>query len=351
MIDVQEYENLKRQILKLKREKLSLEIEMEALENNYRRLIDLNLDLSATFNLEEVLNILLNSLKDIFSIEYFYFYLETKNETIRFCADISEDGKYDIKKSKKDEAIEEVINQINEPKITQILAYKNKWMLSYYYLLDNGFKISASIINTFKYAFGEYEIQLYTEILDNSINSIENYIFVNKLNEMAVKDELTKLYNRRYFFKEAEKRLNELRLHNIDFSVIMLDIDHFKKVNDSYGHQVGDLILMGISKTAMSIISENILLARYGGEEFVMFCYGYNEKQAYELAENLRKKVDSTKYEGLNITLSLGLVSNANELDRLQDIVDLADQALYCSKENGRNRVTVYKPEKTGRET
>jgi len=171
-----------------------------------------------------------------------------------------------------------------------------------------------------------------------------------KLEHYAYYDELTGIYNRRAFFQQCEDMLTSSNQHRSPFSIILMDIDYFKKVNDTYGHGVGDEILKHVANIITNELSNGELFARYGGEEFVLALKGYTEMEAEGLAERLRLIINESSLqiaEGdrLSVTLSLGVAGVESGKDEtLHHILHRADQALYVAKDAGRNQVRVYTP-------
>ncbi|HKK65265.1 MAG TPA: diguanylate cyclase DgcA [Clostridia bacterium] len=164
--------------------------------------------------------------------------------------------------------------------------------------------------------------------------------------EMSTTDIMTRLKLRHYFFTILAKRIQHLGNSNTKLSVIMGDIDFFKHVNDTYGHQTGDEVIISISSIIRDNLRTNDIGARYGGEEFIVLLYNTDEKQAYEIAERLRMKVSKTNYEDAGckdvVHISLGVVEYNPRIDcSAQDIIRRVDKALYYSKEKGRNRTTT----------
>ena len=164
-----------------------------------------------------------------------------------------------------------------------------------------------------------------------------------KLEELRIEarvDELTKIYNRKKILEELEKSLEKLKKENIPFSVLMLDIDRFKNINDTYGHQYGDEVLREFSRVISKNIRGTDIFGRLGGEEFLVILNGTNIRNAYKVAEKLRKEVE----KGLrnifqkNITVSIG-VTEAKKDDTTESIIKRADLALYKAKSKGRNLV------------
>jgi len=162
------------------------------------------------------------------------------------------------------------------------------------------------------------------------------------LEELASKDALTKLYNRRYFREIGVTLLHLAQREKQDFSVIMLDIDNFKQVNDTYGHDVGDLVLQGIATVMQKCARESDIVARFGGEEFILILPKTPKEGAITLAKKVCKNIEETKIVYPNgelfVTVSVG-VSSLNIGDDLDAIIKRADNALYIAKENGKNQV------------
>lgn len=173
------------------------------------------------------------------------------------------------------------------------------------------------------------------------------------LREQANTDPLTKLANRRNFFNTASTVLAQTQRQNEHFSIVMLDIDHFKRINDTYGHQAGDFVLVELSKVLGRAIREGDVLARIGGEEFVVASPYTNRLAAIVLSERLRKSVESTEFvfEGnrIPVTISLGIATKNTAADDVDKLMATADGRLYIAKQKGRNRICAS--DKTGRES
>ena len=167
-----------------------------------------------------------------------------------------------------------------------------------------------------------------------------------RLEELATTDPLTQIYNRRAFFEVANSFFNFVKREHSPLAILMLDIDFFKKINDTYGHQAGDMILKHLVQCTQSMLRESDILARYGGEEFIVLLPDTNAQQAILVAQKIRKKIEKTPYnhkgEDIYITISIGLSVYQEGDNSLSDIIQKADEALYKAKENGRNRVQSY---------
>jgi len=175
------------------------------------------------------------------------------------------------------------------------------------------------------------------------------------LAEMAVRDSLTQVYNRRYFTEVAQRELARARRSGHSVSVIMLDLDHFKAINDTYGHPAGDEVLRTAVRCLQTAVRQSDTLARYGGEEFVVLLPETAARQALQGAERLRRSLADYPWGHapgpLQVTASLGIatwrpppVSGSVRVDpfQLEALIRQADQALYQAKQQGRNRVVAY---------
>lgn len=165
--------------------------------------------------------------------------------------------------------------------------------------------------------------------------------------ELSVRDGLTALFNRRHFDTQLESEFSYAMRHETELCVIMLDIDHFKSINDRWGHPAGDMVLREVSLAMKELLRAEDLLARYGGEEFVVLARGIPAAGAATLAERMRATVEGLhlEFEGQHIpvTISLGLASyrGGAGFDDQKALVGAADDALYEAKRAGRNRVHV----------
>lgn len=169
-----------------------------------------------------------------------------------------------------------------------------------------------------------------------------------ELKEQASTDPLTSLHNRRYFSTEAEFLLALCREQKRPMAVMIADIDHFKRVNDTWGHPVGDRVIVRIAQTLKSCCRSRDLLARFGGEEFVILLPDADLQQAALCAERIRATVATTAFQmgdgdTAHVSLSIGVALVNVEHDSIQSALDRADQALYTAKQDGRNRVAISK--------
>jgi len=191
--------------------------------------------------------------------------------------------------------------------------------------------------------FTEDDVKLMETIAHHAATLIEN----SKLYKLATVDGMTGLYVHRYFqVRLKEEFIRSVRYDN-NISVIMTDIDHFKKFNDTYGHQCGDMVLTHVAKIVRDTIRNIDIAARYGGEEFAVILPETENDGAFKLAERIRKNVEEsycqTPKGALKVTISLGVASNPDcHAPTQASLIACADSALYKSKEGGRNKVTTF---------
>ena len=168
-----------------------------------------------------------------------------------------------------------------------------------------------------------------------------------KLLEMATIDELTQVFNRRHFLELAGNEFRRADRTNRPFSLLMIDVDLFKLVNDTYGHDIGDLVLKSMAETCRKQIRDVDIFGRMGGEEFALLLPETDRAQAWHMAERLRRLITDTPVfaagGSIRITISIGVASTEEkETDTLEKLFKNADRALYRAKENGRNQVALW---------
>ena len=176
--------------------------------------------------------------------------------------------------------------------------------------------------------------------INNNENLVEN---IQKLHKISITDNLTQIYNRHYFFDQSQNLINLAEREQKKVSLLMLDIDYFKNINDSYGHQTGDMVLTTFSKIIKDYLRKSDLFARVGGEEFTITLYDTNFNSAKELARNICRIIEnhsfSYKENIINITVSIGIFTTQNTSDTLDKLYQEADKKLYIAKKHGRNCV------------
>ena len=162
-----------------------------------------------------------------------------------------------------------------------------------------------------------------------------------KIKRLSEEDYLTKLYNRRKIHEIIETEIKRSRRYSSDFAVLLLDIDNFKNINDTYGHNTGDKVLIEFTSIIKHTIRESDIASRWGGEEFLVICPETTADGAISLAEKIRHNIENCTFEEVgNITASIG-VAGVKHDDNVNSLIFRADQALYSSKNAGKNRVTM----------
>ncbi len=174
-----------------------------------------------------------------------------------------------------------------------------------------------------------------------------------RLKEMAIRDELTGLHNRRHFMEQAKGEFQRHRRYRNPLSMLMMDADHFKTINDTYGHSVGDLALAALADIGRRQLREVDIFARIGGEEFAILLPETDIQEAAVVAERIRSAVEQSclrvekpdhdieASQGLRFTISIGAAQTNDTIPDIDTLLKLADRALYAAKEGGRNRVEV----------
>ncbi|MDK2980183.1 MAG: hypothetical protein PWQ55_530 [Chloroflexota bacterium] len=197
-------------------------------------------------------------------------------------------------------------------------------------------------------AYSSDQIRLVETITHQASVAISNAQMFEKIQGMAILDTLTGIYNRRYFYEYAENEISRSQRYGNPMSLIMLDIDHFKRVNDQFGHLIGDQTLRMIVETCQGILRKSDVMCRFGGEEFLVLLPETGQQDAVTAAERICQTIagqsmpTNSELGPVVVTVSIGVTQLETKEQTLQDLIDQADRALYQAKETGRNRVCVY---------
>jgi diguanylate cyclase (GGDEF)-like protein len=195
-------------------------------------------------------------------------------------------------------------------------------------------------------AYSQQDAALVQAFADEVAIAISNARLFLQVQHLAITDPLTNLHNRRYFFEAARIEMDRAQRYERPLSIIMLDIDHFKLVNDTYGHLAGDRVLTTVAARCLEKLRSIDLSARYGGEEFVFLLPETDIERAHQVAGRLRavlmdEPIDASEHQ-IAISVSLGLAEMGNNCFDLQGLIHRADQALYVTKDTGRGRITAW---------
>ena len=164
--------------------------------------------------------------------------------------------------------------------------------------------------------------------------------YQSRLRSSSELDYLTKAYNRNKFYEMAKKEAKRSQRYEYDSALMLIDIDYFKNINDSYGHEWGDRVLKKLSSEISENIRDSDIFARWGGEEFVLLLSHISKENALKVAEKLRRLIDESQdHELREITISIGVSTIYSGNYDIDSVIKLADDAMYCAKRNGRNQI------------
>jgi diguanylate cyclase (GGDEF)-like protein len=167
---------------------------------------------------------------------------------------------------------------------------------------------------------------------------------LSKVEILAITDPLTDLFNRRHFETALEKEFKRTKRYHSPTSCMMIDIDHFKKINDEYGHHTGDEVLKEIAKIIKTSLREIDTVARWGGEEFIVLLPETTKENAFKAASRILESITGLKFSGVSrqLTVSIGIASIPDpSIDSIEKLIQVSDLALYEAKEKGRNRAVI----------
>ncbi len=237
----------------------------------------------------------------------------------------------------------------NDPRFNQFSSDNNVSSLICVPLIAKGECIGIINITNKKNGklFNKKDLEFVEALANQAAIAVDNA----QLYELATKDGLTKLYIHRHFYFLLESEIKRVQRYHHVLSLIMMDIDNFKQVNDTYGHLVGDMVLKEIASTIQKMIRHVDIPARYGGEEFTIILPETAAANALTIAERLRKKISEIEVKVdeetiIRPTVSMGVAEYPNAAEDIKDLIDFADKALYVSKENGKNCIHLYFDEK-----
>jgi len=209
-----------------------------------------------------------------------------------------------------------------------------------------------------EFAEARERIDIMNRLVKLSAEEVLESLFteINKYKELSLTDHLTGLYNKRYFLMRLEEETARARRYKQDLSLIFCDIDHFKSINDNYGHHCGDIILKEVGELLgggmgdlkiVSRLRKSDIIARYGGEEFVVILPETATENAAIAAEKMRKALEDFTFhinsEEISVTMSFGVAGLDDQVKDAEDLIQRADHAMYKAKESGRNQVEVYR--------
>ncbi len=205
--------------------------------------------------------------------------------------------------------------------------------------------LAAATDDRYLALFGDEALGALQGHVQSALTNAHKY---DAIRRQVVTDHLTGLYNRRYFTKRADEEIQRALRHQAPLSLLMGDVDHFKLVNDNYGHATGDRVLQAVAGILRDALRGTDVCARYGGEEFAVLLPHTPGDNAFHVAERIRETLGQTRYTGLglpadaSVTISVGLATCPGDATSLDELLELADKALYRAKDAGRDTVCTY---------
>lgn len=193
----------------------------------------------------------------------------------------------------------------------------------------------------------DYESEFFKVITNTIALALQNLIYFDKITSSSYTDGLTEVYNRHYLNIFISEKVHTYYKNNIPFTIVLFDIDYFKKINDTYGHNFGDEVLKEVAKFVSKNIRDDDIIIRYGGEEFLLFLPNITKETAFLRIDNIRDRISQliiidNKGTAARVTVSFGLASYPDDSSDINDLIEKADKALYHSKYTGRNKTTAY---------
>lgn len=329
----------------------------DTLEN----IVDLHLQLNEFQTKQQLTTAFLQKVKDVTEADYVAIIQQTEHHFIRFDEEQSKEFfNHTQHQFLQDAFLANTALYLNKNAFEQMrkLSAQHQTMESLLLLPmdDDEHPTMLLLESRNRYAFEKDKLELVNLLLAAWEKAHEQKLTLEETRYMSEHCSLTDLHNYRYLTKQMEQLTNQLAHKTIDcISTIILDIDHFKRINDTYGHENGNMILKTFAAQLRSLVDEKYVLARYGGEEFVILLPNIVSQEAVQIAEQIRKSIEDLTYEismqeeeqwkkvSVNATVSIGVASIPEHTEKLSELISLADKALYMgAKQAGRNRVAVY---------
>ena len=310
---------------------------------DYKTLSRYILGIHQTQNLERILKEVARCLKDLLNYRLFSFAL-LEGEEVNLWVDPSIYKEPLVKIVKKDFNIssEIKIHYLHRDKgqFHDMIPFRSDDLLSYG-LKDQKYFARLYMLPGRKLL--SYHSEIMDIILETFSTALSNRMNIKRLENAAAFDPLTNCYNKREFNRHIERLIANAHRYGNELSIIIFDMDHFKKVNDTFGHYAGDQVLKQVSKTILEEIRKGDFLSRYGGEEFVVILPETKKARAIELADRLRMKIEHLEIgieqdRHIKVSASFGIASLGNDSNK-ESLLKEADAFLYKAKAKGRNRV------------
>ncbi|HNC47829.1 MAG TPA: GGDEF domain-containing protein [bacterium] len=319
--------------------------------------------LNSTYDTTKLYNIIQNMLSDISFVRHYALIERTDSGSVNvlFHTHTKDRSLAHVLDAEK-EVAEKVFSTEKESYVISVNERKD--LLKYFPMKTEGsivalpltfHKKSSKVVCYFaEHSLSDGEKE-FLNLITNEIGvAVERALLYQETFEISIKDGLTGIYNRRYFNDRSQREFNRAKRYKHILSFILMDIDHFKKFNDTYGHKVGDEVLVWVAKNLGKGLRDHDVLARYGGEEFIVILPETDVKGAAIVAEKLRKIIDEqsvqinhlfvsqnphSTFHTDRVTISLGVASFPKDGATLEEVLERTDQQLYVAKSQGRNQV------------
>ncbi len=238
---------------------------------------------------------------------------------------------------------EEIASLKGPAVVKSLFTIENKPVIAWPMIIDNQLNSCTFLVVEPEYS------RIYVEEGELFIPHLKlgtkRIMLFSELKEKARVDGLTGLYLKRYFLGKLYSEIERAKRYKNDFYLMMLDIDHFKNINDTYGHLIGDEVLVATAKTISSSVRKSDIVGRYGGEEFIIILPAITQDKVLEIAENIRKNLKNISFTGNNkpffVTISIG-ISKYDKGTDIDTLIGNADNALYKAKNSGRDNIVIY---------
>lgn len=303
----------------------ALERDMSRIFNMFYMVEEINKNLSIEKIIKEVYDLIKNTYPN--TIKYIGLIKSSKKET----ASIIEYPEH-----------KEYVNKLQLNNITKDIVIFGDFNIYVFNFSFNGEELK--ILIEYESLKNDIEFLEFVDFIFSKIRlTLRRSILFKEIEELSRIDGLTSLYLRRYIIKKLQEETIRAYRYNTVYSVLMIDIDFFKKINDTYGHLIGDKVLVELSKLFQETIKGKGLISRWGGEEFLILLPYTDKKTAHKIAEELRKKVEDNKFYldsfVINFTISIGISTFPEDGIDFNQIITVADSMLYEAKKLGRNKV------------
>ena len=331
-------------------------------QRRYQELIDLHKAISL-LSLEGISAVLVDRLPSVFSIDYFtlFLYDQDKRKLNLMCHNHPEiESSFSIPLSSSPIMEAAVLRgqYIREQDFSTSSYYrgadnplfKKGYFVSIPLMIEKEIVGLLNINDVGQDSFDVGDLDFILNLSEFIAMSISNAVLYEQANKLAVTDGLTGISNRQSVEKSLQIEFERSKRYNSPLSLILLDVDHFKDVNDTYGHQKGDEILIAFASLLKKACRANDIAARYGGEEFLMILPQSNAQGAFKIAERVRKEMMKISFTGnesnFAVTVSCGVAEFNKDYESINKLITVADRALYEAKNGGRNKTILGKGKK-----